>query len=309
MTPIDISRRTLLGTVGAAAGASLLAPHAQAAAPSLRFVVIGDWGREGAFKQREVAQAMGRTAEAIGSAFTISVGDNFYEDGVTSLTDKQWKTSFEDIYTHPALQTRWDVILGNHDYLGDVQAQLDYAHTSPRWSMPARYYTRQERLADGTAIDFFYIDTNPMLAMYQKSKKMHVQDQDVKAQLAWLDRALGASGAKWKIVVGHHPIYTVTGGDRDQQELIDGILPLLKTHGVHVYFNGHDHNLQMTQRDGITFITCGAGSQVYEPGPAAPGQFSSGHHGFMAVDLSAERFAYRLIDDTGAELFAGQILA
>lgn len=305
MTPIDLSRRTLL----AAAGTSLITAGGQAAPASLPFLVVGDWGREGAEKQLEVAQAMGQTAAAIGSRFVLSVGDNFYEDGVDSLTDKQWKASFEDIYTHEALQTRWDVILGNHDYRGDVQAQIDYSAISPRWRMPARYFQRQERLTDGTLIDFFYLDTSPMLAEYHKTNKVRVRGQDVGAQLAWLDAALAASQAGWKIVVGHHPIHTVTGGKRDTQELIRDVLPILRKHQVRVYLNGHDHNLQVLEKSGVTFITCGAGSEVYEPGPAGAGQFASGHHGFMAVELSAARFAYRLIDETGTELHAGQVVA
>jgi acid phosphatase len=305
MTPIDLSRRTLL----AAAGTSLLTSQAHAADQTLPFLVVGDWGREGADKQLEVAQAMGQTAAAIGSRLVISVGDNFYEDGVDSLTDKQWKTSFEDIYTHPALQTRWDVILGNHDYRGNVQAQIDYSARSPRWRMPARYFQRQERLGDGTVIEFFYIDTSPMLDEYHKTNKVRVRGQDVPAQLAWLDAALGASKAHWKIVVGHHPIHTVTGGKRDTKELIRDVLPILQRHHVRVYLNGHDHNLQVLTRGGVTFITCGAGSEVYEPGAAPAGQFASGHHGFMSVELSAAKFAYRLIDDTGAELYASQITA
>ena len=102
---------------------------------------------------------MGREAERIGSAFTISVGDNFYEEGVRSTEDPKWAALFEQIYTAPALQSRWDVILGNHDYRGDVQPQIDYSGNSPRWRMPARYYSRRETLADGTAVDFFYLDT------------------------------------------------------------------------------------------------------------------------------------------------------
>ena len=54
------------------------------------------------------------------------------------LTDPQWKSSFEDVYAHPALMTKWHVIVGNHDYKrnGRVQAQIDYAAT------PSRFHDR-----------------------------------------------------------------------------------------------------------------------------------------------------------------------
>ncbi len=300
------SRRTLIASVGA----STLLPRvaAAASAPVMNFVIIGDWGRMGGEKQREVGVQMGRTAEAIDSRLVVSVGDNFYEDGVTGLCDPQWVDSFEAIYAAPSLQTLWDVILGNHDYRGDVEAQISYSAQSPRWRMPARYFARSERLADGTDIDFFYLDTNPFLVMY-RGTETRIDGQDTAAQLKWLDAALGASKAAWKIVIGHHPIHTVTGKKRDTPELIAQLKPLLRKHGVRVYINGHDHNLQYLERDGIHFITNGAGSQVYEPGPAAPGQFASGHHGFMTVKLSADRFAFSFIDDVGAELFAASVIA
>jgi acid phosphatase len=301
---MNFTRRTLL-----AASASTILPRVAAAArePSLPFVIIGDWGRNGAEKQREVGAQMGRTAEQIASRFVISVGDNFYEDGVTGVDDPQWSGSFEQIYAAPSLQTPWDVILGNHDYRGNVEAQLAYGKTSPRWRMPARYFQRDETLSDGTGIAFFYLDTSPFLAAYRHSN-VRIDDQDTAAQLAWFDAALGRSQAKWKIVIGHHGIHTVTGGKRDWVELIAQIKPLLIKHGVRLYINGHDHNFQMLARDGITFITNGAGSQTEQPGPPAPGQFASREHGFMTAELSAGRFAYSMINDSGAVLYSGEVL-
>lgn len=304
MSPLRFTRRTLLA--GAASSTLLPLVPAAAKAPSLNFISVGDWGRGGAEKQREVGLQMGKSAAEIDSKFVISVGDNFYEDGVAGLRDPQWVDSFEKIYAEASLQTPWDVILGNHDYRGDVQAQIEYSNSSHRWRMPARYFTRSEALADGTLIDFIYIDTSPFLKIYHGTN-VRVDDQDTNAQLVWLDGVLGRSQAKWKIVVGHHGVHTVTGGKRDWQELIAQVKPILIRHGVKVYVNGHDHNFQVLDRDGIQWITNGAGSQTEKGGPAAPGQFTSASHGFMAAEVTAERFAYRLIDETGAVVYTGSV--
>jgi acid phosphatase len=303
---MQLTRRATLIT--AAASGLLARVPAMAKAPELNFVVVGDWGREGADKQGEVAVAMGHAAEQIRSQFVISVGDNFYEDGVASVDDRQWRTSFEDIYTAKSLQTRWDVILGNHDYRGSVAAQLDYGKRSPRWNMPARYFQRLEKLPDGTQIAFFYIDTNPMLRKYWGTK-VRVDGQDVDAQLAWLDTALGQSRAAWNVVVGHHPIHTVSDGERDSVDLVIRLKPLLQKHNIHLYINGHVHNLQYLAQDGMHYITCGAGSQVYSPGPARAGQFASGHHGFMTMQIDAGRIGWRSIDERGTVLYDGMIRA
>src|ERR1700692_2120748 len=141
MDHTNVNRRKLLGgMVGAAALASV--PRLQAAqlGGAVNFLVVGDWGRQGTNHQRDVAVQMGKAAAALGSRCVVSVGDNFYEDGVASTADPQWHSSFEEIYAAPSLQIPWYVALGNHDYRGVPQAQIDYAKSSMRWRMPSRYY-------------------------------------------------------------------------------------------------------------------------------------------------------------------------
>lgn len=313
MNRLSLSRRSLLR--GAAPAIGLVALPAQAKAPALDFVVIGDWGRDGAAQQRAVAQQMGQSAAAIGSRFVISVGDNFYDDGVKSVTDPRWKTSFEDIYTHPALMTQWHVIVGNHDYKrnGKVQAQIDYSATSPRWSLPKVFYTRTETLPDGTTAEFFFLDTSRYIEEYKNNPLMtNVQNQDKQEQIDWLRGELARSRAAWKIVVGHHQLYTVAGQNyggkqHDYPELIAPFEPLFLQYGVHVYMNGHEHNLEHVERKGVHYITCGAGSEiapVVTPKKDAPGDFfASDHHGFMTMRLEREALGFTFVDDFGTTIY------
>jgi acid phosphatase len=301
MTGSSFSRRSVLfGTVPAV---GLVTLPARARAPSLDFVVIGDWGRDGQSRQREVAQQMGSTAAEIASRFVISVGDNFYEDGVANIADPQWQTSFERIYTHPALSNPWHVILGNHDYQGNVDAQLAYSARSRRWSLPSPYYTRTEALADGTTVEFFFLDTSRYILEYLHRPKVRVQGQDKQAQIDWLERALANSKAAWKIVVGHHQLYTVTGQHHDHAEMIDPFKPLLDRYGVHAYINGHEHNLEHIAVDNVHYITCGAGSATSPVVSPPPGQFASDHHGFMVMRLEADGLGFSFIDDSGTSLY------
>ncbi len=297
-----ISRRqVLIGALGAgAAGASV---PARAAKDALSFVVIGDWGRRGAEHQAEVARQMGETAAAIGSRFVISAGDNFYENGVQSLDDSHWRQSFEDIYAAPSLQTPWHVILGNHDYRGNVAPQLAYGTRSPRWKMPARYFSRTETLADGSAADFFFLDTSPFIRAY-RGTAVRIDGQDTAAQLAWLDRALGESRTPWKIVIGHHPLYTALGGaHHDQPDLIAPLAPLLLRHRVPVYINGHDHSMQYVEIDGIAYVTTGAGSETYDTGPASRPGFANGAHGFLRAALRPDTLDIAFVTERGEEPF------
>jgi acid phosphatase len=298
----QISRRQLLAS--ALPASIVLTVPARAAAQALPFVVIGDWGRRGADHQAEVARRMGETASAIGSRFVISVGDNFYEDGVQSLEDAHWRQSFEEIYTAPALQTPWHVILGNHDYRGEIAPQLAYHTKSPRWLMPARYFSRRETLADGSAADFFFLDTSPFIRAY-RGTAVRIDGQDTAAQLAWLDRALGRSEARWKIVIGHHPLYTALGGaHHDQPDLIAPLAPLLRRHRVPVYINGHDHSMQYVEMDGIAYVTTGAGSETYATGPANRPGFVSGAHGFLRAALRPETLEIAFVTESGVIPFS-----
>lgn len=305
---MHLNRREFIST-GIALGAAGALP-AWADSKALPFILVGDWGRGGHDDQAAVAAQMGLTAAAMRSAFTVSVGDNFYENGVTGLNDPQWQSSFEKIYTAPSLQTPWKVILGNHDYRGNVQAQLDYSAQSPRWRLPARYYAEHVALPDGARADFFYLDTSPFIQKYLGSK-VAIAGQDSAAQLAWLDAKLGQSTAEWKIVIGHHPIYTALdnsdGSDHDQPDLIARLNPLLIKHNVPVYICGHDHLLQAVKMDGITYVVTGAGSQTYTPNPAIRGGFASGAHGFMSARLSGAALQYGLVDTSGKTLYAGRI--
>jgi acid phosphatase len=309
---MKLSRRTLLANTAktAAASALPLAP-AVAAAEALNFVLIGDWGRAGRDNQVDVANQMGKTAAAIGSKFTVSMGDNFYENGVTGLDDPYWHTSFENIYTAPSLQSPWKIILGNHDYRGNVQAQLDYSAQSSRWRLPARYYVDTQKLPDGGIADFFYVDTSPFIRKYIGSK-VDISGQDTDAQLAWLDKAMGASSATWKIVIGHHPIYTAlapeTQYDHDQPDLIARLDPVLRAHDVRIYIAGHDHNLQAATVNGVNYVVNGAGSQTYQATSAViRNGFVSGNHGFMTVALTSDRLDYALVDMTGKTLYGQTI--
>lgn len=80
-----------------------------------KFLVIGDWGRDGKYNQSVVAEAMARKARVLQPDFVVSTGDNFYESGLTSAMDSQFDSSFTNIYNQKELvNVPWHVALGNH---------------------------------------------------------------------------------------------------------------------------------------------------------------------------------------------------
>jgi len=281
---------------------SCLTWAALAAETSLNFIAMGDWGRDGQFGQQDVADQMGRTAAETGTQFVISLGDNFYPDGVPSVEAPQWQTSYEKIYRAPSLQVPWYVLLGNHDYQTNAQAQIDYTLHSPRWKMPARYYSVTRRVDSQTTAQFFFLDTNAFITSYRNNpaKYKGVNEQDSAAQLAWLERELARSSAQWKIVCGHHPILSASEKHGDTEELLHTVLPLLRQYGVQIYLNGHEHDMQHLSQDGIHYFCSGAASQTRPTQKDHRSLFSLGETGgFLAVTLSAEQFSARFIDAAG----------
>jgi hypothetical protein len=83
-----LNRREVLASMAAAAGLTAMPMGLRAGdRTTLNFLMVGDWGRNGTSHQREVAGEMGKTAESLGCRHVISVGDNFYEEGVQSAGD------------------------------------------------------------------------------------------------------------------------------------------------------------------------------------------------------------------------------
>src|ERR1044071_7103589 len=213
---------------------------------------MGDWGRNGDDHQKQVAVQMGKTAAAIAAGFIISTGDNFYPSGVISEHDPLFKYSFEDIYTAFSLQWDWYVVLGNHDYKSNPDAQVAYSKISRSWKMPSRYYSKTFAInGDSTQqVLIAFINTNPLIAEFYKNSEYgpNVRTQDSTAQKKWLEKVLSnpSKNIKWKIVVGHHPMYT--GGSRtnayDTKAIYNSMHSMLLKHNVDIYLAGHEHNLQ-----------------------------------------------------------------
>ncbi len=304
--------RTLFVATQAAAIGSLLpraALAAEAKAAALNFLIVGDWGRNGEPDQLAVATQMGIAAQAMDAKFVISVGDNFYENGVATVDDPQWQSSFEKVYTAPSLQVPWHAVLGNHDYHGNCDAQIAYGKTSKRWTMPARYFSRTEKIDAANTVEFFFLDTTPMSKPDADEPKLHgnAKSQDVPAQVAWLEAALKASVASWKIVIAHHPVYS--GGQHgDTPYIIEHILPLLEKYQVTAYFNGHDHDLQHLQAGKVNLFCSGGGSKPRVTiRNTAHTKFGLGCSGFIAASLAADRLDVRMIDDRGQLLYTTSV--
>lgn len=282
----------------------------------ISFLVIGDFGRHGAYTQKEVAQVMGNVAEKLAANFTVSVGDNFYPSGVQSTQDYQWVSSYETIYTHHSLHEPWYVALGNHDYEGNFQAQIDYSTISRRWEMPARYFEKLIKIDSENYVQLLVIDTNPFVSKYKANpeKYLGINAQNTQDQIKWLEDKLSDKNPKikWRLVVGHHPLYS--GGKRIHEketlEIKTIFEPIFKKYNVDAYFTRHEHDLQIikTPDHSFTQFLSGTGSELRPTGETKGTMFAASVPGFMAFSLNrnslntyviqAESNGYKIIYQT-----------
>ena len=279
---------------------------------SYSFLVLGDFGRVGNYYQQDVARELGHATVALDAEFIVSVGDNFYPNGVASTTDFHWISSFETIYTDPSLYMDWYVALGNHDYRGNVQAQIDYTNISRRWNMPARYYSKTFEVNDDEKMLLIVMDTNPYIDGYYEDPEKYrdIAEQDTAKQTQWLIEQLGTTDpqVKWKVVIGHHPLYS--GGKRKDSEdtklFEQKFASLFDQYRVDAYICGHEHDLQIIKPQGrfTTQFLSGAASEVRASGNREGTIFAAAEPGFMAFSIVDGKILVQTVraNETGAKV-------
>lgn len=279
---------------------------------ALHFLVFGDWGRKGDYHQQDVADRMEEAAKRMNAEFVIALGDNFYPNGVASIDDPNWMFSYENVYKGYHLEIPWYVVLGNHDYRGNPQAQVDYTSKSQRWNMPSRYYDFEIEDEDtNLSINLMFLDTSPFEKKYYSEKKyFNVSKQDSTKQIKWIDSTMRAKPkTDWTIFSGHHPLYS--GGKRldATKDIRNSLGPILERHKVDVYFAGHEHDMQYIKPEGKThhFIS-GAGSEVRKTGMIPNiSRFAASIQGFMTVSITKKKMLIQAVNYKGNVIYSAEI--
>ena len=257
---------------------------------SIKFAAIGDAGR-GDRPQYEVSAQMQAFRKVFPFDFVVMLGDNVYDGG----TPEDYRRKFELPYK-PLLDddVEFYATIGNHD-------AVNQPFYEPFNMGGKRYYTFKAdasllaRLTD-TDVQFFMVDTETL----------------DRTQLAWLDREMGRSDARWKIPVFHRPIYTsgryATPARLFRVAARAGV-PASRRPGRAVrpraLLRAHP-----TPQQGITyFISGGAGSlragDIRRTPLTAVG-FDVDYH-FMLFEVTRDELFYQAISRTGHSVDAGAI--
>jgi acid phosphatase len=133
--------------------------------------------------------------------------------------------------------------------------------------------------------------------------------QDTAAQMRWLKETLSASKDSWKLVFGHHPVYSV-GTHAHTPELIERFKPVFNQTRTDFYICGHDHSLQylLWPGDSVQYLVSGGGSESTPVSPQFYTPFARSSPGFMVMTLYAKRANLYFYNQRGELLYRRQVL-
>lgn len=229
--------------------------------------------------QMPVAQAMRAYCSEHGCDFGAMLGDNIYPDGATAGADGiDDAKRFHDLFTIPygpllnnGADFRIYSVLGNHDWRTSregAMAQVNFLAKTPPFYMNGLFY-RVVPPGTGGQVEIFALDTEVMLAAttvyeaeltddareappteLEELEPGAVPQTDAERTMAaWLENALASSQARWKIVIGHHPLWSTAGSKFEQARALRRlVLPTLCRH-ADLYLAGHEHTLEVHTDD------------------------------------------------------------
>jgi len=147
------------------------------------------------------------------------------------------------------------------------------------------------------------LDTSPFLKSYHK-RFGDAKFPNTDKQLHWVDSVLASSHERWKIAIGHHPIYHSGFFSGNTTELIDQLNPILKKYKVDFYFSGHVHTFQHNQKGGIDYVTTASAWQSRMVTPWFYTKYWKSATGFTLCSVNYHHFSFYFINEKGAVLYS-----
>ncbi len=249
---------------------------------SFRFVALADVGT-GNIGQLAIADVMNDYFRQNPFKLVLMAGDNIYEDGAIERVGATFGRPYRFLRKQ---KVPFYAVLGNHDIR--TNNGVDQVNYSAFNMQGRRYYTFTQGI-----VQYFALDTN--------------SNANWSKQLNWLAKNLAKSNATWKIVYGHHPLYS-SGVHGSSSELIAKLSPLFARYGVHLYINGHDHDYERTKPiGGTTYLTCGAGAKTRPVGSSDWTANSAARLSFATIDVYPERLEIQGVGKDGKVFDRGEI--
>lgn len=236
----------------------------------LRVAVAGDVGDSGQAQTR-VSDAMSDVSRARPYDVLLLLGDNVYPYGDPTQLPRRVFEPFAPVLDAGA---ELRAILGNHDVMrghGDDHIVA--------LGMPGRWWSQEYGEVLLVGLD----STRP-------------RDPD---QLAWLERVLSTTNARWRVVALHHPPYSA-GYQGSSRTVRDVFTPVFVRHRVQLVLSGHDHDYQRSvPLAGVTYVVSGGGATTRRTGERSFTAVSYATPHFTDISFLADRLVLRAVNRDG----------
>jgi len=268
---------------------------------TVRLQLLGDMGWDGE-PQKRVADAMEKQCKKNKPDALVFLGDNIYREGVDSIDDPKWQTHLLNFYQGDCLkEVPIYAALGNHDYIKNAQAQIDYSSKNPRWRMPFRYYdvafsdVLSLTVGDAWFPNYcFSSDENCALNFLGYSLKKH-------------------SDKPWRLVATHYPIKSISAASSGHRGSGKGWLTdkylCAQDSSPTAYVSGHAHHLEHNRLSScdmdLLVAGAGGGSDLYpiDESRLDEVEFAKSTYGFLELTATPESLTYAFFEDTGEQLY------
>lgn len=268
----------------------------------VRLIVIGDMGRNTP-AHKGVADSIERRCQETRPDAMIFLGDNIYVAGVKSIEDPAWDSELMQFYQGECIkQVPIFAVLGNHDYRGNAQAQIDYSAVNSKWHMPFRFYDLSfGNLLSLTVGDGWYLD--------------YCFNENELCSVNFMLDSLRANNDKtWRLVATHFPARSASTQSSNHAGGLRGMMleqifcKLDKTPTA--YLAGHAHHLEYSTSPvcDMDFIISGSGggSELYSVSPERNQyqHFVQSIYGFSEILATKNSITYAFFDSDTNELYS-----
>jgi tartrate-resistant acid phosphatase type 5 len=258
-------------------------PAPDTATPLVRFVAIGDYGvgiksdSESSRRQRRIAEVLDELVRHHDVRFVLSLGDNIYQgeqgqvDDESGGEDDDWYSSFFQPYRYVISRVPVFPAIGNHDTT-DTEGSDDRAQMEDNFHVHERFRKQQDRASVGPGL-FYRFGYGRDLELVCMDTSQDSEDPayhrffQVPDHKQWLEDALAVADPVWRIPFSHHPLFCAGPEHGNDHEMLETLLPLFERGGVRLVLAGHEHNFQVSEVDGRTYVVSGAGGKLREEVP------------------------------------------
>ncbi len=184
----------------------------------------------------------------------------------TPEVEAMWD-GFDSLILKPirAADIPYALTIGNHDASSQTYEDGSYIYTIDR-EVTTRYWQAHQN-----ELDLQYVDTGdfPYYYSFKQNDIFYIvwdaSSANVPAaQVTWADKQLGSAAAqeaKFRIAIGHLPLYAISQGRDRYGEFLndaDQLQAVLERHNVHTYMSGHHHAYYPGHAGNLNLLHCGA---------------------------------------------------